>query len=306
MDRRTFLKNLTLGTTIVSASALTTNQFSKIIDSSNTCTEDLEVTVTQTKIKDLPNDFKNYRIGFISDQHLSTSVSEEFIDHSFKSLAKAGIDILVLGGDYIYNPDNFLDRQFEIVRTPRLENLSDIKRSFECFDSIAKIAQSVKPKDGIIAVYGNHDRWNHPLALEQTFRENQIPLLKNNLHFIARGDSSLLFIGVDDYMTGTPHIPSFEKIDKQSTVLISHNPDFLESIVNRTDHQIDLVLCGHTHGGQIKLPIIGAIKNIYMTEFFEGYVKREDLHVYTSRGIGTVFVPYRYGARPEASIVELV
>ena len=135
-----------------------------------------------------------------------------------------------------------------------------------------------------------------------------IEILVNDVRQIRRGTSKITLVGVDDYWTGFPSVPlEATKTSPQDVrVLISHNPDYASAILERTEIEFDIALCGHTHGGQIKLPLVGAPHyNVKDLRFKEGlYVHPRGL-VYTTRGLGMVELPWRINCPPEVTVLEL-
>jgi predicted MPP superfamily phosphohydrolase len=117
----------------------------------------------------------------------------------------------------------------------------------------------------------------------------------------------LCLAGVDDLAHGQPSLESLpHPSERDFTILLAHNPDQAE-LARRALDSIDLMLCGHTHGGQVRLPGIGAILSSveHRDLYDEGLRRRPWTQVYTSRGIGMVHVPVRFLSRPEVAVLEL-
>ncbi|NMC62699.1 MAG: hypothetical protein GYA55_05955, partial [SAR324 cluster bacterium] len=253
----------------------------------------LEMYSIRVPIEDLPNDFDGYRIGFLSDFHLGPFVLEEWIEDAVMRIVSQDVDLLVLGGDYQGIPDSTLSKPFGNYRNRKYEHLSQEDAAELIFSDLLKLLSLVRPKDGIVAVYGNHDRRSSPNVCSRIFSQRQdLFLLENDTHIIKRGSSQIEIVGVADYLSGFPKLPKFKF--PNSSLLISHNPDFVSSILESSENRFGLALCGHTHGGQIKLPIFGALTyNINDLRFAEGLFRYGSSSVYTSRGIGMVELPFR-------------
>lgn len=281
------------------------------------CTEDLELVEHAVTIRYLPSNFNGYRIGFISDIHLGVFVSESFFIQALSTLIASKIDLLVLGGDYIFVPDSFVSINLAALRDSQYLSLAPKEANYLAFETIAAKVAKVAPRDGIVALYGNHDRWTHPSALQETFQRYNIPLCLNEFFTVSKDHQELKLYCVDDFLTGTPDLLDFLPQTKQPRILLSHNADVPGLALQKLPNCLDLAICGHSHGGQIKLPIMGApITNALCPEFLEGMVTLRgpggpeypgviDSNVFTSKGVGVVEFPYRIGARPDVAVIEL-
>jgi uncharacterized protein len=161
---------------------------------------------------------------------------------------------------------------------------------------------------GVYAVPGNHD---YVVGIEQWHREVRanpvVTDLTNTAVVLQWNGASLCVAGVDDLSLGTPHLDSLPPPEQRDvTVLLAHDPNQAER-ARRTYDRVDLVLSGHTHGGQVRVPWLGAVRNpaergdLYQ----EGLRRRPWTQVYVSRGIGTVHLPIRFLCRPEVAVLRL-
>ena len=299
MNRRHFL---TLG-----ASSLAAAAGGCALIASNT-TSHLETKRTTIKIPGLPTPFHNYRIGFLSDLHLSVFILDEFIEEAVKKVRDEQVDVLLLGGDYIWIDDTPLSRTFGYFKNERLYRISERELPDVIFSSVASIVRHAACPDGIFAVHGNHDRWVDPRACERAFASQNISFLINDVVEIKRGNARLQILGTDDYWTGVPRFPLKEPIDRahEARILLTHNPDYASFVMDRTPFEFDLAFCGHTHGGQIRIPGVGAIiHNIQDWRLASGLFESSTHKVYTSRGVGVVELPFRVNCPPEVSIITL-
>ena len=131
-------------------------------------------------------------------------------------------------------------------------------------------------------------------------------MLINRSVTFKRNLETFRIIGTDDYWTGIPRFAAAPKRESENRVLISHNPDYVSFLLENTACEFDLALSGHTHGGQIKLPIIGALGyNVTDARFGEGLVHHKRGEVFTTRGLGVVEIPVRINCPPEVSILTL-
>ncbi len=271
-------------------------------------TFDVELTTTPIRIPDLPTAFHGYRIGLVSDVHLGVYIPDDYVAHTFELLDRAGVDLLLLGGDFVWLQESLLSRWYgATLRNPLYGGTPSPELANRIFESLASMAATVRAPDGCLAVYGNHDKYVEPTLCEQALTRHGIQLLVNHHMTIRRGENNLMVFGTDDFWTGIPRVTvAKHKATAEVRVMLTHNPDFAALILEHTDYEFDLYLCGHTHGGQIRLPGIGALHyNIENTRFAAGLVQHPRGQVFTTRGTGVVEVPWRYNCRPEVSILEL-
>ena len=271
-------------------------------------TEDLELVRQTVEIEKLPVDFDGFKIGFISDIHLGIGLSEELLYRAFELLHKQQADLLLMGGDYIWMPPMRLARMLPVIRNKRYFRPS-YRLVENIFDDLANLVERYIPSEGCLGVLGNHDnRFGGPLCI-RTFGKRDIRILKNEVEVITRGNKRLAVVGVDDYLTAFPKFPikKLNNVNPDTTILLAHNPDYVGDLASRTKLSVDLALCGHTHGGQIRLPFtkIAPYCNIYHTELIEGLSKSSRIDCYTSKGLGIVQVPYRIACKPDVTLLTL-
>lgn len=308
ISRRSFL----FGSCLAGAGLLTASNAPALQAIQNT-TNDLSLLKTEVHIDALPQAFEGFKIGMLSDPHVGSCASSSLMSKAVDLLSNEKLDLLVLAGDYILRPDEFLSR-FTYSRYGSAEDRAACYRSVASykesllegehfFEVVAKEAARLNPKHGIVAVLGNHDRWNSALNCSRKFNENGIEMLINR--WISIGGStaskSLKLYGTDDYSTGIPETP--ESLDS-STIIISHNPDFFAELGK--DAVFGLGLSGHTHGGQINLPLIGPIAlNIQNPQLIQGLASLNGSPIFVSRGVGTSGLPWRFNCPPEVNVITL-
>lgn len=239
------------------------------------------ITQTDIFIRNLPERFENYRLTQITDVHHSRIVSLDEV-HQVVSLAQqTKPDLFVLTGDYTTSYRRFIE--------PCTEALSHLSAP-----------------DGVWAVLGNHDHYTDPELTTRALIRNHIAVLNNDSTKLTRGPDQLQLAGIDDWTWAAANWPNaFAGLSsKVPTVLLSHQPivlDFAET------QNVDLILSGHTHGGQIDLPIIGAPAR-FATEdlkYARGLFKRGATQLYVSAGTGVIGLPVRFGVRPEIAVLRL-
>lgn len=273
-------------------------------------TSTLELCERQIALQHLPLAFQNYRIGVLSDPHLGVYVPTEWVDHAVSLLEQAKIDLLLMGGDYIWYPDRQGVEHLYPIRNPRFarEEKAEVMVS-EIFATVADLGARLNPPDGRFGVLGNHDGWTGPHLCKQRFQERGIRVLENELVSLSRGDDHIRLFGTADYWTGIPTRPKFQARikDDETRIVLTHNPDYTSELLSIGYTDVDLAISGHTHGGQIKLPLVGALHgNVRDTRFREGLFSHHGLISYTSRGVGVVEMPFRINCPAEVTVLELV
>lgn len=228
----------------------------------------------------LPSVFDGFRILQISDFHIDgvDGLAEALVP----VLSGLRPDLCVLTGDY------------------RFENHG---ASAEVYSRMRTVLASIEARDGIYGILGNHDSAEIALALEQM----GVRMLVNESVEIGRGAHPLAVIGVDDpFDYGCDDLPqALSSVDPAAfKVLLAHAPELYEEAAASG---IDLYLSGHTHGGQIRFPLIGSIRNNARCprQYTYGLWKHESMRGYTSGGVGCSSLPIRYNCPPEVVLIEL-
>jgi predicted MPP superfamily phosphohydrolase len=168
---------------------------------------------------------------------------------------------------------------------------------------MAEVMGTLQSEFGTFACLGNHDHWTDAKLVTDSLREHNVKVLINEgFRFTARG-AAFWLCGVDDYMVGQTDLRSALRgsFPDEMKLLLAHNPKILNRAARSS---VDLMLSGHTHGGQVKLR--GDEKRILpRRKFANGLYRRKETQVYITRGIGTVVLPVRFGCPPEVTLIEL-
>jgi predicted MPP superfamily phosphohydrolase len=229
-------------------------------------------------LKRLPKKLNNFRILHLSDIHHSPFTSLEHITRAVVIANRLKPDIVVLTGDYVSHETEYI--------APAAEVLGKLKSEF-----------------GTFACLGNHDHWTDADSVTRHLRREKINVLINEgFRFEARGVSFWL-AGVDDHMVGKTDLPGalHGSFPDEMKLLLAHNPVILRQAAR---YDIDLILSGHTHGGQVK--IREKEKRILpKPKLVAGLHRRGNTQIYITRGIGTSVLPIRYQCPPEISLIEL-
>ncbi|MGB8507571.1 MAG: metallophosphoesterase [Pyrinomonadaceae bacterium] len=242
---------------------------------------DYELTETDIPVRDLPESFDNFRIGQLTDIHHSSLVPIEEVRRAVELANRTRPDVFVLTGDYTTGRRRYIE---------------------PCAAALGEL----KAPCGVWAVLGNHDHLTDAELTARALSGRGVNVLINASTVLRRGDETLQLTGVDDWGWGKADWPrAFYGLDlARPTVLLSHEPAVFDVAETRG---ISLTISGHTHGGQIRLPFIGAPVG-YLSEEFHylgGLYERGDARLYVSRGTGMTGLPIRLGARPEIAVLRL-
>ena len=243
------------------------------------------ITVAEYEIasQNLPDAFDGTRIALITDIHHGCPMSPHLLDQIVSLTSKQSPDLILLGGDYVYGHQTALDA---------------------CF---AKMSELEAPL-GVYAVLGNHDYWNLP-QMRKAIRNAGIVLLQNDAVWLEKGGERILLAGVKDLWHDQPSLAGSRRklAESRFTVLLSHNPDYYDVMPPDDRKQIDLMLSGHTHGGQVTVFGLYAPQKTAHAKYTTGHVKPDNgrTHIIISNGIGTTGLPIRFCAQPQIVLVTL-
>jgi uncharacterized protein len=234
------------------------------------------------RLASLPAAFDGFRIALLSDFHLYPFTTIDIVQESVQIANRFKPDLVLLAGDFIYGA---VDAAFDLVPL------------FHQFDA----------GKGVFAVLGNHDVRKGPKIVAQALAKGGVELLRNRGVTIQLGSDSIYLAGIDSVFAGWPRPKvAFDnrKRDLTSIVLL-HEPDYIEDLVeNRIP--VDLQLSGHSHGGQVRLPLGGPLLLPPWGQLYDrGLYRIENAQIYTTRGIGMVGVPVRFNCPPEVTCITL-
>lgn len=230
-------------------------------------------------IKRLPAAFESFRIVQLSDIHHGPFSDPTQIERAVETANRLKPDIIALTGDYISKERHY---------------------AAPCAEMLGKL----RARHGVYAILGNHDHWVDAALITDLFRAEGINVLINEgMRFELNGDAFWL-AGVDDTMVGLEDIPLALAGSREDEVklLLAHNPIVLRRAARAG---VDLVLSGHTHGGQVALRSETSVSGGPRKRFLKGLGRLGSTQIYVNRGLGTVVLPIRYGCPPEVSLLEL-
>ncbi len=243
------------------------------------------ITVEETwlSIKDLPSEFAGFGICQITDTHHGPYVGLDYIKEVVTQANRLNPDLVVLTGDYVSENKSFLE-------------------------PVMRVLSGLKARHGIMSVLGNHDYWVGEGHSIRALKAQEIPLLKNTHSFIEINGARLCIAGVGDLTEDRPDVArALYGVDTDvPRVVLCHNPDYTEELPDNV--RVDLMLSGHTHGGQVRMPFTGrapVVPSEYGQKYAGGLVRRGETQIYVSRGIGVSIMPIRFNCPPEISFLRL-
>lgn len=241
---------------------------------------DLEVTKHEVFVDDLPPSFDGYRIAFLTDTHVAGFVRRDFYREIVAQTMRFDPDLILFGGDFVH-----WERHIGLM--------ADVL-----------IAQ-LHARDGMYAVLGNHDYWASADGVIAALTSRGVRMIINRSIALRRGDDQIALAGVDEIYRGKPDVDAaFALVDpKLPCIGLTHHPDLIDEL---EDRRIDLLLCGHTHGGQIRFPFFGSVvvPSKHEARYASGFHRVGRVLMYVSRGIGAI-PPLRILCKPEIATFTL-
>jgi len=240
-----------------------------------------EITETDIWLDRLSPAHDGLKIAQLTDLHHSLFTPLEEIQRAVHLANHLRPDVVALTGDYVTLSPTYIW-------------------------PVARALGKLRARLGVFAVLGNHDFRVDAEEITQALRSQRIRVLRNAHCALRRGSARLWMVGVDDlwWEAADIHAALRSVPARDPKILLCHNP---LGIHMAAKHGIDLVLSGHTHGGQVRLPMVGSVygRSKLGERFVEGWNRLDGTQIYVSRGIGKVLVPVRYGCPPEITLLRL-
>lgn len=252
----------------------------------------IEITKITLQLPRLDPAFKGLRLVQISDIHLGQWMNKERLDSVLGMAVELAPDYFILTGDYLeYHPYG-LPNEAATYQS----NIDTLSSSFSMLSTLCPT----------IAVLGNHDHMINAGWVERALSVAGVEVLRNSVKTIQRGTSALHIAAVDDVRHRMDRLD--EVLDSLpengAAILLAHEPDFAD--VSAATGRFDLQISGHSHGGQIVLPIIGPpMLPVMGRKYPSGLYHVNNMLLYTNRGIGVTTVNARFNCRPEITLFTL-
>jgi len=234
----------------------------------------LGVTRATVPVTGLPAALAGLRIGLMTDMHRSLFVSHQDIANAATMLMTERPDLIVLGGDYV----TYGDRHY-----------------------VRPAADALAPLDaphGVFGILGNHDD-DH--AMPAALARNGVQMLKDARTRLEIRKETVDLVGIRFWTKRQVDIAALTRGAAPMTVLLAHDP---RRLTEAAALGVPLVLSGHTHGGQIVLPVVGALA-AQKFPTVAGLGRRDRSTLFVSRGVGTIYVPVRINCPPEVAVLTL-
>ena len=234
--------------------------------------------ITNYKIKD--SSLKGLKVVFIGDYHIKPT-GQKRLEKLVNMINDENPDIVLSAGDYVSG--------HKAKMTMPIEN-------------IASGLKNIKTKYGFYTVLGNHDWHLGGEKITKVLENNGIKVLANSNTAIKINDKTIFIAGVEDLQTRLPDIDSALENTQNPIILLSHSPDIFPQVPEK----VNLTLAGHVHGGQVRLPFIGAtiIPSEYGNKYSQGLIIENERKMIVTKGIGTSILPIRFNCLPEIVVIN--
>ena len=276
MSRREFLKlgALALASGVVGAGAL---GYARQVEP-----EWVEVTQRTLRLPRLDPAFDGFRLAHISDIHMDGWMDGQRLNGLVAQVNALQPDLVAITGDLV------------------------TRSHHDHYAELAEALGGLRAPHGALAVLGNHDYYSHPGKVRQALKTAGVRELPNQVWTLERGKASLHFAGLDCAFFGYDRLKRVLGALPQdgATILLAHEPDTADA--NAATGRFAVQLSGHSHGGQVVLPLIGApILPRLAQKYPFSYYQVQEMHLLVNRGLGMVHLPIRFNARPEISVYNL-
>jgi hypothetical protein len=253
----------------------------------------IEIVRRDVFLPGLPQAFDGFRVAQLSDIHMDEYTEPFFLRDAVAHVNRLNPDAVFLTGDFVTH--QLLPKRFAIGP------------AWQCANLLNQLQCPLR-----YAVLGNHDVMVGRKHLNAALTANSITVL-NNAHLpIERAGGRFWLAGLDDPVAGEPDpgaaIPaSIRNVPHEPILLLCHAPDYVDDLLALpAGKAVALMISGHTHGGQIRLPLIGPLDLPELgRKYVEGWFRFGDLQLYVNRGLGTVGVPFRFDCPPEITLLTL-
>ncbi|GIN75682.1 metallophosphoesterase [Bacillus paralicheniformis] len=244
----------------------------------------LETNLIPIRHRLIPKGFDQFRIVQFSDTHLSEYFTADELSNVVSQVNALSPDLIVFSGDLIDKPHRYREHERAV-------------------NALKKLAAPY----GKLAIFGNHDHGGYGTKVYQTLMASAgFRVLRNDFMKLELIDGSVIEIAsLDDLMLGRPDYEGIlsKLSEKAFSILLVHEPD---AALTAKQYPVNLQISGHTHGGQIQIPVFGPlITPPYGEIYTEGMYETAGMKIYVNRGIGTTRLPLRFLSKPEITVFQL-
>ena len=233
-----------------------------------------------------PTELRGLKIAAISDIHAGAPhITLDKVRHLVALTNSEQPDLILLPGDFV------------------IQNV--IGGSFIDPTALAAELKHLKSRAGVFAALGNHDWWYNAPRVRNAFEEAGIRVLDNETIKIEHNGKAFWLAGFADEWEGNPNIAETLKpiTGDLPVIAFTHNPDLFPEVPNR----VALTVAGHTHGGQIALPLLGrlVVPSKFKQRYAAGLVAENGKQLFVTTGVGTSIIPVRFGVPPEIALLTI-
>lgn len=248
----------------------------------------LAVTQHHLRLAGWPRALDGLTVAHLTDLHRSKIISRDYLQRCIARTNALQPDLLLVTGDYLTQ-----------------EHYGDRAAAEALVADVADCLGQARARYGVFASLGNHDHWFDGDTVTRHLQNAGIPVLRNQNNAVSINGTWLPVIGLGDLWTeGVDETKAFAGVPDAPALVLMHNPDTFEHWSRPGSH---LILSGHTHGGQVNLPLIGppVVPSRYGAKYAHGLFRRDATYMYVSRGVGMISPGVRFNCRPEIAYFRL-
>jgi uncharacterized protein len=284
LTRRRFLQS---GLTVAAVSGLGLSADALLVEPNHPILNRVDI-----RLRRLPDAFDGFTIAQLSDFHYDPEFSAKPIRVAVEMVNQLRPNLVVLTGDFVTEP--FLGHRLH----------RNMKKAAETAEPCGDLLNKLRAEFGVMSVIGNHDGNTDPDRVKAILRSVGLPVMYDESQPLERGGKKLWIAGLDDNPDETDLKAALKIVPPdQPVVVLIHEPDTADFV---SKYPVDLQLSGHSHGGQVRLPLIGPLYLPRLARKYpRGLRKVGGLTLYTNVGIGTMGLPIRLNCPPEVTLFTL-
>jgi len=290
MNRRTFFKRCLWSTT--AGAVVGCGYHSTLVEPRR-----VGINHVRVPVRGLPRAFDGLTIAQLSDLHRSRVISVEYLNHCVDLANALRPDLITFTGDYIMHTKRLAALDAALI--------GDRELAPRFVREVAGVIGRAHARLGVFTVLGNHDHWYDGEPITAAIRDAGATVLRNANTTVHVNGEALPIVGLGDLWTeGLDFTTAFAGVDAPFTLVLMHNPD---AFARWRRPGAQLILASHTHGGQVKLPLIGApmVPSRYGQRYAHGLYPHADAWMYVNRGVGMIYPPVRLNCPPEIALLRL-